>query len=196
MNKDQMNPDNLLELLRSDKIEDYNNPWEVPGLPYHTEAGYFSFLRGLLRKGWSRHAVKTAFVKANRKRVNKGLKGREVWGGTCAVCKQDFHSKDLQVDHKRPAGSCRTYEELAMFTKNLFHVTPADLQFVCKPCHRKLTNMDRTGYRLDQMDDYDKLVKFKAMKAAQQKEWLTKRNTEPGKTGKVRVEQAKKLLGL
>jgi len=176
----------------------YANPWDIPGMPYKTEAGYFSFIRGLLRKGWSRHAVKTAFVKLVRKRVPKGKNGRVVWGGVCNICRKEFHKADMQVDHIKPAGSCRSYEEVATFTHGLFHVVFDDLQYVCIPCHQKVTNMERWGCTREEVPAYTAFSKFNnsKMKKADKEAWLRKRNIEPASTVPKMVLQARALLNI
>ncbi len=124
------------------------DPWKIPETSWKTEAEFYSALRSIFRKGWSRWQVKNLLKKKLRKRIqNPNPKGRmpTVWGGECAYCKQDFPQNNLEVDHIIPAGSLRCKEDIGPFIVNTFFVGYDDLQLVCKPCHKIKTLADRNG---------------------------------------------------
>lgn len=103
-----------------------------------TESRYFGFIRGLLRSGFSRYPVKHQVKKA-ASRVKKGMKRFEY---ECAECRKYFPNSQVQVDHKEPAGSLKTYKDLPGFVERLY--CEADgLQVLCKPCHLTKTNEER-----------------------------------------------------
>ena len=54
---------------------------------WKTESAFMSWLRGGIRRMWSKHPVRIEFMKQNRIRIpnpNKNGKAKEVWGGVCA----------------------------------------------------------------------------------------------------------------
>ena len=103
-----------------------------------TEARYFSFIRGLLRGGFSKYPVKHA-VRIENRRKKKGSKRFEY---LCSSCKGWFPNSQVEVDHIEPAGSLKTYEDLPGFVSRLY--CEADgLQLLCKSCHLKKTNEER-----------------------------------------------------
>lgn len=108
-----------------------------------TEARYWAFIRSALRGAWSRYPVKHQVLKAARRTIKKGTKNtRATFEYPCADCGGWFEGKEVQVDHIKPTGSLRTYEDLPGFVSTL--LCEADnLQIMCKPCHQKKTNEER-----------------------------------------------------
>lgn len=127
--------------------------WENHPEIWKTRAAWFSYLRGVLRNGWRNFPVKTKFMKNNRKRIknpNKNGRNATVWGAECAMCHNEFPSKDLQVDHKLGASSLNDWEDLESFTRRLFDITEDDLQYLCKSCHGIKTMMERYDISYDE----------------------------------------------
>lgn len=104
-----------------------------------TEARYFSFIRSCLRSGMMRYPAKQKVKKAAERTVT-GKRHRFEYH--CAVCKGWFQGKMVEVDHKVPAGTLKTYDDLPRFVENLY-CEPEDMQVLCKPCHQKKTNDER-----------------------------------------------------
>jgi hypothetical protein len=52
--------------------------------------------------------------------------------------------KEVQVDHVIPAGTLKSYTDLAEFCKNLF-CSVDNLRVLCIECHSIKTAMDKTG---------------------------------------------------
>lgn len=119
---------------------------------WKTEASWWSYIRGCLRKAWMRHPVKLEFIKKKRKRVLNPKTGNMVWGGTCNVCKKEMLARDLQVDHIVPAGSLKANEDIQGFVERLLFVGEEDLQYVCKRCHRVITYSDRYNVSIDEAE--------------------------------------------
>jgi 5-methylcytosine-specific restriction endonuclease McrA len=115
-------------------------------VPAWTHARYFQFIRSALRQAWSKYPAKFEVLKTQRRRVEGQ---RHKFEYECAACKEWFQQKDVQVDHKEPAGSLTEYHHLPRFVENLFCAV-SDLQILCKPCHlikskeeRKLTKENK-----------------------------------------------------
>ena len=103
-----------------------------------TEARYWSFIRGLLRRGFTRYPVKHQVKKASS-RIKKGTKRYEY---QCATCRDWFPNSQIEIDHINPAGSLRSESDLAGFVTRLY-CEPKDLQALCKDCHLKKTSEER-----------------------------------------------------
>lgn len=108
--------------------------------PAWTEAKFWAFIRSGLRAKWNRWPPKYDVLKAARRTV-KGK--RHKYEYKCAKCKKWFKGSEVQVDHKIPAGSLKSYQELPGFVERLF-VGPDQLDVLCKPCHAKKTKEERS----------------------------------------------------
>ncbi len=76
-------------------IEENSDVWK-------SRSAFFSFIKGIIRKGWSRHAVKIKLLKKHRKQIpNPNPKGNRptVWGATCSICNNTHVLSSIEVDH-------------------------------------------------------------------------------------------------
>jgi 5-methylcytosine-specific restriction endonuclease McrA len=104
-----------------------------------TEAKYFQFIRSTLRNSFSRYPVKYQVLKASQRYVTGQ---RHKYEHQCAKCKEWFKGKEVQVDHIKPAGSLKCYDDLPSFVSNLF-CEADNLQVLCKACHKTKTAEER-----------------------------------------------------
>jgi 5-methylcytosine-specific restriction endonuclease McrA len=106
-----------------------------------TEGRYRGFITSALRSAMRRWPPKWDALKeaCTGAKVNKKTKrlGRHY---ECAVCGGEFPQAGVQVDHKVPIGSCKTWDE---FIQKLF-CEKDNLQVLCKPCHKKKTKKEQT----------------------------------------------------
>lgn len=124
-------------------------PWKIDGAPWDTEPKFLAWVRGVLRKGWSRHPIKIMFIHAIRKRIpntNPRSMKRfpETWACDCAQCGGTFPQKDIEIDHINAAGSL-TLDTLGDFAARLYCVDFSSLRAVCKPCHKTISYAERMG---------------------------------------------------
>ncbi len=61
----------------------------------------------------------------------------------CAECDKLFDRKQVEVNHKLPLGSLKTYEDLPGFCERLFVEDLSLLEVLCKECHKEETAMQR-----------------------------------------------------
>ena len=118
------------------------------GTPWKNSTAWFTYLRGCLRKAWSRHPTKLNVIKKQRKQVaNPNPRGNKttVFGFTCELCEKDYVLKDGQVDHITPAGSLTKTEDLQGFVERLLYVREEDLRLICKGCNSALVIADKQG---------------------------------------------------
>lgn len=104
----------------------------------YTEAGYFGWIRSNLRRAFQKYPVKFQVKQAGRRRSLDGKRTEYL----CNHCGNTFRDKDIQVDHIKPAGSLKSYEDLPAFVENLFCEIDG-LQLLCKPCHQVKTNAEK-----------------------------------------------------
>lgn len=110
--------------------------------PDWTTARFWSFIRSALRNASNKYPPKYQ-AKNEAKREYKGENKRQKYEYLCALCNQYFPAKDVEVDHIVPAGKLSSYEDLPGFVERLF-CSKDGLRVVCKPCHKSVTNKERT----------------------------------------------------
>ena len=125
-------------------------PWQEFYGILKTESSFWTYIRGVLRKGWSNYPVKLEFIKKHRKRiVNPVEKNRtrfpDCWGMTCALCNKDFAQKDIQIDHIGEGSSFTGLHDLEKYVSHLFLIGIDDIRSVCAQCHRIETHRQRKG---------------------------------------------------
>ena len=127
-------------------------PWEQLPHVWATEAQYFQWLRGQMRKAWSRHPVKNAYKMSRRVRAPVGKKtdkltgiSQVVWALPCDQCAGTFPQNDIEVDHVIRAGSFRGWAECEQWLMALMQINFASLQLLCKPCHKVKSYAETAG---------------------------------------------------
>ena len=111
---------------------------EMPHV-WKTESAFMSWLRGGIRRMWSKHPVRIEFMKQNRIRIpnpNKNGKTKEIWGGVCALTGELTPQTSLEVDHKKGNHSLRSIDDIQSFVEGILLVTFDDLQLVSKDAHK------------------------------------------------------------
>lgn len=169
-----------------------NKPWLVPGVPWKTESAFYGWVRGQLRKGWSRHPVKNLYLQNNRYKQDNG-KGRMVWHLDCEHCNKATKQTQIQVDHILPAGSLKTTEDIGKFVERLFFVTFDTIRVVCIPCHQIITYAERTGLSFEDAKIEKQCVEIMKKSVHDLKVWLSDRH-EPYLTPKSKNRDAVRRL--
>jgi 5-methylcytosine-specific restriction endonuclease McrA len=88
---------------------------------------------------------------ADASRPYKGPDKRQKKEYQCNECKDWFKQKDVSVDHIIPVGPLRSFEDLPDFYRRLF-VGPDKLQALCKDCHNRKTQAERTKGEINDDD--------------------------------------------
>ena len=101
-----------------------------------TVGRFNSFVTSILRSGSRRWGPKyqTLNLAKTEKRINP-KSGRLAQHFKCAGCGEEFTSKNVQVDHIKPIGFDKTWDE---FIDGLF-CEADNLQCLCIECHKKKT---------------------------------------------------------
>jgi len=105
-----------------------------------TPARFNSFVTSILRSGSRRWGPKYTVLNEAKteKKINKAT-NRLAQHFLCAHCQGEFPASKVQVDHIKPIGFDKTWDE---FIDGLF-CEKENLQVLCKPCHKKKTQQER-----------------------------------------------------
>lgn len=102
-----------------------------------TEAGYFSWIRSILRKK-STHWKPVRDCMLNARRESQSDNPRLKWEYQCDHCCDWFPAKLVEVDHIEDCGPLTCFEDIAGFVERLFCEIDK-LRVLCKRCHDKKT---------------------------------------------------------
>lgn len=139
-------------------------PWEVEGVPWKTEGAFWAWVRGVLRKGWSRHPVKIEYIKKYRKRIPNPKPSKrfpEVWGMTCTCCNKDVVQTDIEIDHiSETGGTFRGLEDVRGYIEYLYLIDFSCIRAVCKPCHKIITYAQSSGLSFEEAAAEKRAIEF------------------------------------
>ena len=109
-----------------------------------TEGRIRSFITSTLRAGSRRWPPKYETLNSSRtdKKINVKT-GRLAQHYRCAKCKEEFTSKDVEVDHIKPViDPKKGFVSWDDYIKRLF-CTEDNMQTLCKPCHLAKTKLEK-----------------------------------------------------
>lgn len=167
---------------------------------WKTRSAFFSFIKGIIRKGWSRHAVKIKLLNKHRRQIpNPNPRGKKptVWGCDCSVCGNTFVMSQLEVDHiVEEAASLTKLSDIQSCVEKLLVVVEDDLRIVCKACHNIVSIATSHGLTFEQAKVEKLCIEFGKLKADKQKEALLKldKNVIMPTTAAKRVEMYRQLI--
>lgn len=105
-----------------------------------TEAMLMSRIRSSLRRIWMYYKPR----QEAKNLVRKSVKGkRHKFEYKCCKCDNWFKSNEVEVNHKIPAGSLKSFNDLPSFCDRLFFESPDGYEVACKPCHKEETKKQR-----------------------------------------------------
>jgi hypothetical protein len=152
-------------------------PWECCPTVWKSEAAYFTWIRGQMRRAWSRHPVKIAYMQGHRGRYPIGKETKSnpegmVWGCKCEICSWVKSQSECEVDHIQSAGSFRNWDEFSPWMQGLMLINFDDLQVVCKECHKIKSYADKWGMSFEEARLEKEVIVFTKLPAAKQVEVL------------------------
>ncbi len=101
-----------------------------------TESGFFGMIRSALRRLSVRWKPRTEHLISVRREKTNG--GRSKWEYPCEVCLKWFIRAHVEVDHKVPCGTLRSFDDVGPFVKKLL-CEKDGFRVVCKQCHNQIT---------------------------------------------------------
>jgi hypothetical protein len=125
-------------------VIDYK-PWELYPHLWKTEAEFWTYLRGSLRRGiWEKSPIKLDFKNKNCSPPPADYTGRGKSGQYCALSGKWTNKSALEVDHVEGHMSLLSWEDILPFVMHL--VPPPDnMQLVAKEAHKIKSYAERIG---------------------------------------------------
>jgi len=174
-------------------------PWEELPDVWKDAKAYFIWLRGQMRRAWSRHPIKIEYMKSQRVRAPLGKKTKrnptgEVWAAKCEICNGLFRQTETEVDHIEEAGGFKDWNEFNNWLYKLLHINFDSIRIVCKPCHRILTHAARMGITFEEAAIEKEAIAFSKMSVKDQNKKLKELKLEIGSNAKLKKEIYKEYL--
>jgi len=166
-------------------------PWEdIPDL-WKGEKQYLNWLRGQIRRIWSRHPIKhryvaqrTSYTRAELELILKlpdDVSPRAKKFRNCEMCECLTPVGQLEIDHIHGGVGFDTYEEFLEWQQRILFVSFKDIRELCKTCHADVTLSQKLGCTLDEVPKERERIEFGKLKATKQNETLTKLGLQQGK---------------
>ena len=155
-----------------------SKPWELKETPWKTEAAFWSYIRGGLRKAlWNRNPIKILYMKSVRFKAPLGVKSKKnptgmVWAYNCEHCGGIFRQDAIEVDHKISAGSLKGLKDLHIFVERLAMVSPDDLRILDKKCHKVYSYADSLGVSFEEAELRKEIIDLRRGGVSSVKEFL------------------------
>ena len=162
-----------------------NEPWNIPNSPWKDEKAYLNWLRGSIRRIWSRHPVKISYKQNRRYKAPAGKNGKEVWVSDCEICGKQ--SRDCQVDHLHGGYGFTDWTSFTEWAKMILWVGFDDIQEVCVECHEAVTLSQRKGISFEEAS-YEKIA-IDLEKKKLTISWLESKGIKPASNAAKRRQQ-------
>lgn len=162
-----------------------NEPWKIPNSPWRDEKAYLNWLRGSIRRIWSRHPVKISYKQQRRYKAPVGKFGKDVWVSDCELCGKQCRTCD--VDHIKGGYGFNDWQSFTEWAKMILWVTFEDIRELCPDCHSIITLSQRLGVDFEESKVQKAAIELCKQKA--DKSWLSERGLTPKSNAKLRREQ-------
>lgn len=171
-------------------------PWQQCPDVWKTEASYFNWIRGAMRKAWCRHPVKVSYMNLHRfkaplgKRTFKHPEGQMIWATICETCNKVKKVGETEVDHIQRAGGCKSWEEFNPWIRSLLHINHASLAIVCKTCHRIKSYAEQHDLTFEEAKLAKKAIAFMKQTSSKQIAWLMAKGFDEPDVKNVKTRKA------
>ncbi len=105
-----------------------------------TESGFFGLIRSALRRLSIRWKPRTEYLNSVRRPKVNG--GRSKFEYQCESCQSWFIKASIEVDHRIPCGSLKSFDDIGPFVKRLL-CEKDGFRIYCKSCHLAHTKRER-----------------------------------------------------
>ncbi|AHJ10539.1 HNH endonuclease [Shewanella phage Spp001] len=161
---------------------------------YKSEAEFLRWLRGALRKVWTKHPVKLEMLKKNRVRIVNPSTGKMTYHIACAHCKKLHLVSKIEVNHKETVGTI-TMAGFGDYCKRMLLVDESQLELLCITCHSVVTYQERSGMSKEEAALEKKIIAFfNKYPAAEQKRRMQLVGLVPESTAAKRRTQLREYL--
>ncbi len=138
-------------------------PWTILPDVWKTESAFWVWVRGVLRKGWSKHPIKLEYIKRYRVKIKNPKPNKrfpEVWGMICECCKKPTIQTQIEIDHKGEEGHFTGLNDVKDYVAHLFLVDFDSLRAVCKPCHKIISYSQRSGMSFTEASTEKEIIRL------------------------------------
>jgi hypothetical protein len=123
-------------------------PWEEEGNPWGSESKFITWVRGVLRKGWSKYPLKILYKQSKRRKIPNpkekfSSNHAMIWGIDCELCGIPHVQADIEVDHIGDSSTFRSMDDVEKYARHLFMLTYSDMRCLCKSCHAVVSHMQK-----------------------------------------------------
>lgn len=152
-------------------------PW-LWSSTFKTKAAYFSWVRGQIRRIWSKYPVKTDFKNSRLRPVTTEERDQKIFHpstkkvGQCEICNNWFAASKLEVDHKIPTEGCTSIDGMKEFLIRMAAEDPKNFALLCKPCHATKTLADKLGCNLEHARAHKQVVALEKKHGKNLQQWL------------------------
>lgn len=125
-------------------------PWEEYPEFWKTEAAFWSYLRGALRRGiWEKSPIKLDFKNKACHKPPEGYTGRAKSGVICPLISEFVGKSKTEVDHILGNKPLTSFEDILPF---ILHLVPpkGSLQLVDKEAHKIKSYAERRGISFEE----------------------------------------------
>lgn len=166
-------------------------PWELYPHFWKTEAQFWTYLRGCIRRGlWEKSPIKLDFKNKNCSKPPEGYTGRAKSGAYCALSKKWEGKSKLEVDHVEGNVSLGCWEDVLPFIQHM--VPPPDnMALVTKEAHKIKSYAEKMGITFEEAVVQKKAIEIQK---GDDKLWLKNRGCVPETNAKKRREQIVNVL--
>jgi hypothetical protein len=160
-------------------------PWLTPegSKVWKTEAQYWSWLRGALRRLWSDYPLRKVWKQSQLRPVTKEEREDKLYHpstknvGQCSFCKEWMAGSKLECDHLIESEGCTSKETAESFLWHCGGLVAEDFRLACKPCHKVQSHSQKSGLSFE--DSVIEKQVIAICKAKQDKQWLIDRGIKP-----------------
>jgi len=171
---------------------DQRQPWDMPGVPWKDEKAYLNWLRGSIRRIWSRAPVKIAYKQSRRYKAPVGRNGKEVFVSDCEMCGKQC--RDCDVDHLHGGYGFKDWQSFTEWAKMILWVTFDDIRELCPDCHGAVTLSQKLGIDIASAFVEKKVIEICKLKASEQDAFLAKHNVVCAKNAVARRNAIREIL--
>lgn len=171
-------------------MKDYK-PWELYPQFWKTEAQFWTFLRGCIRRGlWERSPVKLDFKNKNCFPPPEDYTGRAKSGAYCYLSGKWEGKSKLEVDHIEGNVSLTCWEDVLPFIQHMIP-PPDNMALVTKEAHKIKSYAEKQGISFEEA-----VIEKKAIEICKgdEKSWITSKGFTPESNAKLRRKQVVEIL--
>lgn len=166
-------------------------PWEEYSHLWKTEAQFWAYLRGGLRRAlWEKSPIKLEYKNRACSKPPEGYTGRAKSGAYCYLSGKWEGKSKLEVDHIVGNVSLRSWEDVLPF---ILHLIPPEgsMALVTKEAHKCKSYAEKHGMTFKEaVVEKDTIAICKG----DEKTWLIDRGITPGKNAEIRRNQVRTEL--